>query len=45
MEKYYNINFYCSYKLQFFIFRRMLNLLLAKFLEMEKRLYKSVHFD
>ena len=26
MEKYYNINFYCSYKLQFFIFRRMLNL-------------------
>lgn len=26
LEKYYNINFYCSYKLQFFIFRRMLNL-------------------
>ena len=25
LEKYYNINFYCSYKLQFFIFRRMLN--------------------
>ena len=26
LEKYYNINFYSSYKLQFFIFRRMLNL-------------------
>ena len=26
LEKYYNINFYCSYKLQFFIFWRMLNL-------------------
>lgn len=26
LVKYYNINFYCSYKLQFFIFWRMLNL-------------------
>lgn len=26
LEKYYNINYYCSYKLLFFIFRRMLNL-------------------
>ena len=25
LEKYYNINFYCSYKLLFFIFWRMLN--------------------
>ena len=25
LEKYYNINYYCSYKLQFFLFRRMLN--------------------
>ena len=25
LEKYYNINYYCAYKLLFFIFRRMLN--------------------
>ena len=25
LEKYYNINYYCSYKLQFFIFSRLLN--------------------
>ena len=25
LEKYYNINYYCTYKLLFFIFRRMLN--------------------
>lgn len=25
LEKYYNINYYCSYKLLLFIFRRMLN--------------------
>ena len=25
LEKYYNINYYCTYKLLFFIFERMLN--------------------
>ena len=25
LEKYYNINYYCTYKLLFFIFWRMLN--------------------
>ena len=45
LEKYYNINYYCTYKLLFFIFWRMLNPVLAKPLEMGQPLHKMVSFD
>ena len=53
LEKYYNINYYCAYKLLFFLCCRLLNPLywlslpfvLAKPLEMGQPLHKMVHFN
>ena len=49
LEKYYNINYYCTYKLLFFLCWRLLNPLypfvLAKPLEMGQPLHKMVHFN
>ena len=50
LEKYYNINYYCTYKLLFFLCWRLLNPLywlfvLAKPLEMGQPLHKMVSFD
>ena len=53
LEKYYNINYYCTYKLLFFLCWRLLNPLYwlsllkwdNRYLEMGQPLHKMVSFD